>query len=101
MYILRADDRRVNIDTRPDATRAAPVVHLPPRIRVVVTSDIAHNLRHRRGPIKIQRRQVRGQSVKEAADESGDVLRVLRVAVVDVAGGAREVVCSRENDFAG
>lgn len=100
MHILRPDDRRINIHARPDATRTAPMIDLPTRIRRE-TGDIAHNLRHRRSAVKIQGRQVCGQSVEEPADEGGDILRVLRVTVVDVAGRAREVVCSREHDFAG
>ena len=92
MQILRPDDRRVDIHTRPDPTRTAPVIHLPARIRVVVTGDVTHDLRHRGGSVEVQGRQVRGQGVEEAADEGRDVLRVLRVAVVDVSGWAWEVV---------
>ena len=99
MQIRRPYDRRVDIHTRPDATRTAPVIHLPTRIRVVVTGDIAHNLRHRRPSVEIQRGQVRGQGVEEPSDEGRDVLRVLRVAVVDIAGWAGEVVGACEHYF--
>ena len=91
MEILHPDDRRIDIDTGPNPTRAAPMIDLPTRIRRA-RSDIAHDLRHRRSAVEIQGRQVRGQGVEETADERRDVLRVLRVAVVDVARGARDVV---------
>ena len=91
MQILHPDDRRIDIDTLPDATRTTPMIDLPTRIRRK-RGDVAHNLRHRRRPIEIQRCQVRGQGVEEPADEGRDVLRVLRVAVVDVRRWAGDVV---------
>ena len=100
MQILHPDHRGVDIDAGPDPARTAPVIDLPARVHVAVAGDVAHDLRHRRRAVQVQGCQVRGQGVEEPPDEGRNVLRVLRVAVVDVARRAREVVGAPEHDFA-
>ena len=85
MQVLRPDDRRVNINTRPDPARTAPMIDLSPRVWRPAC-DIADNLRYRSALLQIQWREARpGQSIEQPSNKGRDILCVLRVTVVNIA----------------
>ena len=98
VHILHADNRGIDIDTRPDPARGTPMIHLALGVGAG-GGDILCDIGLRRRLGEVERREARaGQGGEDAVDERGDVLGVLRVGVVDALRARDEIAV--EHDFA-
>ena len=77
------------------------MIRLAPRIRRV-RGDVGHDLRDGRRLRDVQRHEARSrQEGEDAVNEGGNILRVLRVAVVDAAGGPGDEVGVEDHSATG
>lgn len=98
VQILHANDRRVHIDARADATTARPMVDLALRVRRR-RGDVLENIRLGRRGGDVERGEVGlGQGGENVVYVRRDVLGVLRVGEVDALGARDEVAV--EDDLA-
>lgn len=82
MNIAGALHLRIDVHTRSNATGTTPMIHLSPRVRSRAR-DVRLNLILRRICRNIQRREIRRfQSLEDIENELGDILSILRIAVV-------------------